>query len=234
VLTLPFIRFVRGSGSSNAWQVLHDTCFMSYVTRHASHVTRRTSHVARHTSHVTRCTSHVTRHTSHVTRHTSHVTRHTSHVTPRFFFLQVIAFKTGKWVAGVVCSLMFGGMNWRFTLLSVALLYAAGVAVVHTCRCSVHRGPISRCSGNSCTADSNAPSKVVATLQTSASSHAAVAATAAASAAATSAAAATTTSSAAISAEASSAESSAEVVSDLSSSSVSSLSLRQVLVLVQH
>jgi hypothetical protein len=52
--------------------------------------------------------------------------------------MQVIAFKTGKWVAGVVCSFMFGGLHWRFTLLSVALLYGIGVAIVYVCRGSTH------------------------------------------------------------------------------------------------
>jgi hypothetical protein len=33
---------------------------------------------------------------------------------------------------------MFGGLRWRFTLLSVALLYGIGVAVVYACRGSTH------------------------------------------------------------------------------------------------
>jgi hypothetical protein len=63
---------------------------------------------------------------------------------------QVIAFKTGKWVAGVVCSLMFGSMQWRFTLLSVALLYGVGILVIYVCRHSSHQ-ELSRstCSSNS-------------------------------------------------------------------------------------
>lgn len=49
-----------------------------------------------------------------------------------------------------VCSMMFGGLQWRFTLLSVALLYAVGVAVVRVCSRSTHSdaSAASSCSGS--------------------------------------------------------------------------------------
>lgn len=72
---------------------------------------------------------------------------------------------------------MFGGMNWRFTLLSVALLYATGVAVVRACSSSKHRDPAPTISGGSGTKESDSPANADAKTppQAKASSQEAVA-----------------------------------------------------------